>query len=263
MAVLRRHTPVFVILILVFAMLILAGCGAPAAEEDEEGTATEPEEAEEPEEEEPDDAPTVAINRWENPMDMMDLIDSFEVLAWTLTPIQGGEEQESLDIAYRYEGSEVVEGGDTSKVNIIFDDEEFVIWLDGSGEVVRAESGGELLPDMAVDLVVRNLLMMLFMPFHVFDTLDIHDVLIGQGPGWEWSVESVGTETIGSMQAEVTNCVLIMGPPASAPGEEVRVNFRVGDFGDFQMLVGYEAGTDGGADQQMQFVMKVTDVAPR
>lgn len=266
MAVLRRFTPAYVVLVLVFAMMIFAGCGGPGAEEDDEDAATEPEEeTEEPEEEEePEDAPALDITHWENPLDMPALVDRFEVLAWTWTPLEDGEEQESLAIAYRCEGSEVVGGVDARRVSIVFDDDEFVVWLDDAGDVIQAESDGELLPDMAVDLVIRSLLMVVFMPFQVFDTLQIHDVLVGTGPGWEWNIESVGTQAIGDVQAEVTTGVLTMGPPVLDPGDEVSVTFRVGDFGDFQMLVGWEgASTDSQTGPQMQFIMQVTDVVPR
>lgn len=265
MAALRRYTPAVLAVILLVLVMIFAGCGAPAVEEEEEEVVTEPEEEEpeepeEEEEEEPEEVPAITVTDWENPLDVIALINRFTVLEWTWTPFEDGQELESMDISYRYEGSEAVGDVDTSKVSILFHEEELVIWADAGGKVVQAQSGGEMLPDMVVGMVIDPVLTALFAPFQMFETLQIHDVLTGTGPGWAWKIDSVGGEQIGDLQVEVTTIELAMGPSVLDPGEEVTITFGVGDFGDFQMLVGWEGES---AAEQAAFKMQVTNVVLR
>ncbi len=255
-----------VALMLLLLPVVSVGCGSPETEEEEPEVAEavepeEPKEEEEEPEEEPTDEQPVSVDQWRNPTGVDSLVPDFEVLEWTWTSYADGEETSSTDVSYRFEGTEQVGDKETIKIVLTFDDQEIVMWVDDDGEAVQTEIDGELLPDEVANMMVNPMLNAVFWPFIAARTFRVSDVVMGRGYGWDTQVVSTETRQVGDLQAEVTEIVVEVGPPHTEEGEEVEITWEIGDFGEFQMLLGWSTSEAAAGDAN--FDMKITRVVPR
>ena len=263
MVVLRRSMAVLVVLMLLLLPVVSTGCGSPAADEDDPGETAEPVESEEQEkeEEEPADEKPVSIDEWRNPAGVHALVSDFEVLEWTWTGYENGEETSTTKMLYRFEGMEQIGDDECSRLFLGFDDTEIVMWLDEDGEAIQAESDGELVPDEFSGMMLNPLLNAAFWPFTVARQFRVPDVVMGRRSGWATNVLSTGSRQVGDLQADVIEMKVEIGPPHTEEGEEAEVIWVVGDFGDFQMLLEWSSPDTGLEDAS--FNLEVTRVVPR
>lgn len=276
---LTRFLVILSILVLVFAV---AACGGEGEETDPEEDATqdpaedasddsdeenedeeEEEEAEDPNEED-DEEEELAIDSWRNPSDLKSIREGFSRLVWRWAEIdEDGNEKDPTRVAYQFEGEEEIDGTDTEKLSVTVDDQKMVFWVDDEGEVARVQVDGEDLPGEMAGNFVDPFLTAMFWPFEAAEALQVRDVLNREGPGWDWEKVSTETRTIGEMQAEVTQIRLTLGPPhVPEDAEDVTLDWEIGDFGEFQMLLSWSTETSSG-EGMWEFTMEIEEVELR
>lgn len=259
-------------LILVSMMVLMSGCNLVprllnlvrgVAEEhlDEDEIVDQVLGEEEEEEEGEEEEPEVTVDNWQNPTEMNEFIEMFERLQWSWVDVRDEAETGRHTAIYEHRGTEEIDGEDTTEVMISFDDDEVTFWLGEDEEVVQAEFDGEIVSgEMGGQLI--SAAEGAFWPFAIVDQLDPDEIFTGTGYGWEWEVVDTSVQTFGQMQAEVTHVQVNIGPPIVEADDEITVEWGIGDFGDFQMLVHWEA-KEGGEGQQWGLSIEVEDVVPR
>lgn len=203
----------------------------------------------------------VAVDNWRNPTGLDEIVDNFEELHWRWANIQGGEEQDATLISYRRLGSDTIEGIETNQISIEIDDEEYIIWLDESGNVVQAEIEGAVLPGELVQSAMQSAVEAVFSPFNIVEQYQVYEFLVDPYPGIEWKTVSTEAEQFGDAEAEVTRLEIDLAPPMVPEGQEGTVTWSVGDFDDFQMLVEYEWAEEALDGRGVSY--KLIEVAPR
>ncbi|MFO7942132.1 MAG: hypothetical protein R6U92_05785 [Bacillota bacterium] len=274
----RLLTTSLVILSILVLLFAAAACGGGGEEsEPDEEAAPEPDEEEPAEEEadEPDDESgeeeadeaddeEFAVDSWRNPSDIKAIREGFSRLVWRWAEIdEDGNETDPTRVTYQFEGEEEIDGTKTEKLSVTIDEEDIVFWVDEEGKVARLQMGGETVPGEMAGNFVDPFLSAMFWPFKAAEELQVRDVLNREGPGWEWEIVSTETRTISDMQAEVTRIRLNLGPPHVPEGsDEVAVDWEIGDFGDFQMLIAWNSESTSG-DGIWEFTMEVEEVELR
>lgn len=238
----RRRAAVRLACLVGTALLLLflaAGCGAgeedPAAAETANGE-EEVEQEEEVAEEEGEEGLEEVLAGWENPRSFHALTDSFKELKYQFTG-----DGVSETIHYTLEGTETVGGTEAEKISLRFLEEgsEYSWWVDGEGNVLRLDMDGEIMEGELAAMAGESLMAMAFMPYYYVDDFEARDVLAGSYPGYSVQLVDQKTEQFGASQAQVYTLEVTVGPPLSE--QEGTVRWSVGDFGDFSMLVGWEA----------------------
>lgn len=208
-----------------------------------------------------DEEAAVALDDWQNPSELADLLGMFERLEWRwMTSGRTGSERVET-ASYQHEGMEQVEGVQVNRILIDFDGQELRFWARDDGEVIRAEIDGEEIPD-EMSMMFEGLLMSIFWPFMMAEQFDPEDIIRGTGYGWDWQILETGRESFGPSQADVTRIELTVGPPWAPEGREAKLRWGLGDFGDFQMLVEWTS-LEGAEGQEFGFSMEVLTVVPR
>ncbi len=223
-------------------------------------------EQEEDEEEKTDqegqEEPEIAVDDWRNPTELNEFIAMFERLEWSWKDVRDEGDAARQTAIYEYRGTEEIDGEDTTKVFIGVDDDDLILWLGEDEEVVQAEVNGDRVPSEIAAGQLVGTIQGAFWPFTIVDQLNPQDMFTDDEFGLEWTVLGTTDETIGQMQAEVTRVQVEIGPPLVDEDDEIKAEWGIGDFGDFQMLVYWDA-KEGGEGQQWGVSIEVEEVIPR
>ncbi len=237
----KRSLYVMICLSAAFLLLLaVAGCGSPAEEEiidQEEEIVVEEEEEAVTEEVADEDLGPLAVDEWQNPTDLVALLNTFEALEWTWTGIEDGIETDSFTVSYYYAGSEAINGVDSDVAVITFEGQDIKAWVDQDGNVTQVEIDDQIIPGEQAEMMLDGMIMSLFWPFWMVDEYDVRGMLEEPTPGVEWRTISTTREQFNGVEAEVTRMQLELSPPATPEGEEATVIWAVAYFPDLQMLI--------------------------
>ncbi len=151
-----------------------------------------------------------------------------------------------------------MDGVDTEKSLICFDDNEVVVWVDEDGNMVQGEIDGEQLPEEMAESALRGILASAFWPFMMAEGFNIPEMVGTDSLGAETTIVDTSRQQIGNVTLDVTTVRVVLGPPLAE--DEVTLTWGVGDFGDFQMLVNWSREE---GDDQTGFRLEIVDVALR
>ncbi len=245
--------------LLVFILIILAlaaaGCGdaeeAPeAVEEPVEEAVPEEETAEEAE---TDEDALFEVEQWVAPETYQEFVATIKEIRYSVGEVGG----EKFSINYNHLGTEDVDGVQTDKVEFGVEGEgTFTMWVDGDGEFRRLVMDGEELPAEMAQMVAAPMMTMVMLPFHQVETYNIAD--LGRSTISGVTHNHVGTETatFGDLSATVHSIELSVGPPAVPEGESGSAIVRIADFGDFQMVTGWEVYDAEGESFEGEFLVE-------
>ncbi|MGC9530317.1 MAG: hypothetical protein ACP5G2_06925 [Candidatus Bipolaricaulaceae bacterium] len=197
-----------------------------------------------------DAPPTVdlEIDDWFIPQGLTDIVARFRELEWSWRESDSAEDGEEFRVGYHLVGDGVVEGQQTTEVELVVNGDSWRIWLAPDGSVVQVEVDGELLPPGYAHMVSGPMLTGLFWPFTMVEYYGVGQALAQAGPGWEFHAVGAGVRQLGDLQVPVHEIQLAMsGPPHLAPGERVELVWTVADFGAFEMLVEWRVTEDEAA----------------
>ncbi len=260
-----------VIRLALFSVLILAmvfgsfGCGSPEEEtngekaNDEEIVDNDEEENGEEAAENEEEMPVAAEN-WQNPTESDEVLEMFEELEWTFTRFQDGDIAKEEVVTYVFEGTDTVDGVETELISFDYDDEKLKIWIDEDGNSVQGEYQGHVFSGPLLQSTLDEIVRAMFAPFKMVENIGLQHFLAGDYPGVEWKTTSTQREDIGAASAEVTEIELYLVPPMVQEGRERTVSCRIGDFGDFQIVIEW-IDDDDRSDYAMSY--RVTNIVPR
>ncbi len=244
------------VLMLLIVALTAAGCGdteeAPEAVEEpvEEEIDSKEEAVEDPE---ADDETLFEVEEWVAPETYQEFVATIKEIRYSIGEVGG----EKFSINYNHLGTEEVDGAQTDKVEIGVEGEDtFTMWIDGDGEFRRLVLDGEELPSEMAQMVAIPMMSMVMVPFHQVEAFNIAD--LGRSEIQGVTHRHVGTETagFGDLTATVHSVELSVGPPAVPEGESGSVLVRIADFGDFQMVTGWEVYDAEGDSFKGEFLVE-------
>jgi len=242
------------ILLLVLIMIgtVMLGCGAPDDDVEEEvmnGEEIINDDNETDIEEDEVEEAMVEIDDWKAPVSIQELVTNYKEIRHTWS--EKGEEV--FAVHYLHEGSETVDGVQTDKVSFNIGDEKYILWIDSDGNTQKVEVGGEVLPKEMGDMMFTPFISSILMPFHVSKDWNVNQMLVHPEPGV--NIKKVGTdqETIGELTGTVHTFEVSLEPPHVPEGERGTVSWKVADFDDFQMLVGWEVLESAGEKLNIEF----------
>jgi len=205
----------------------------------------------------------VDIERWYNPQSVWDLVDTFAVMEWTWTMIEDGVEEDTVTVSYRLIRPEVVDGDDTTLVELVMDGETMRVWLsEEHREIAQMEIGGEVIPLAFMPAgQLEQMLAGYFWPFMTAEYFGVDQVVADAHEGV--TIDSVHTELqqLGDLEVSVERVeVSYSGEPFLAPGQQANLIWGIADFGPFQMLIewqweGGDAGEDATFNMQVERVV--------
>lgn len=198
------------------------------------------------------------LDAWENPENMFELVSLFKELRYT---INTGFDTNTIH--YRYEGNEVIGGAETEKITLQIDEESFAAWVDGSGKVVQAEMGGELMDEELADIMTTAYLDMALMPFLMAGNLSISEMIRDSIPGYSVRLTGTKQEKIGDLTAVVHSLEITMGPPVISAGEKFTYIWRIADFGQFQTLISWKVVEQSEGSGQLAFEFEIDKISLR
>ncbi len=225
------------VLLLLFSLA--AGCGTdadPPPEEEAVNGEEEVEEGVEAAEDEGEEGLEDILANWENPRSFEAFAGNFEELKYRFESNGTSE-----TIHYTLGGKETVGGVEATKISLNFIEggTNYSWWVDDEGGVLRLDMDGEIIEGELAEMAGESLMMMAFLPYFYVEDFQARDVLAGNYPGYSVREVDRKSEQFGDSRAEVYTLEVTVGPPLAE--EEVSVRWSVGDFGDFSMLVGWEA----------------------
>ncbi len=270
---LKRRLRLTILLAAAVIFLVgIVGCGAPVEEEPAPGETDQEEAVAEEEETVPEEGlaeeeaeaeePSIAVDDWQNPTGISEIVDNFAEMKWTWSRVRNGEETDSSEIHYRYEGRETVSGTEAELLVFTVDDEEYKIWVDENAEAVQAEFQGQVVPGQLIDSALDGVVSTIFWPYWSFEQYNFHEALVQSTPGVEWSIISVENQEFDGSSAEVTRMQVDLSPPATPEGQAGTATWAVGDFGDFQMLVEWD-WTEVAGNGDLAITYSLTKLVPR
>lgn len=265
----KRWIGMMLPLLILFLLVGAFGCGAPSEEEVVDEEVTEEEEVvdeEEPAaEEEEEEEPPVSVEEWENPTELVDVLDRFKELEWTWTKLENGQKTDSKNITFRNEGPESVAGEEADLLVFTENEDEFRIWVDENGNAVQAEFGGEVIPGQFVQEPLNAALKGFFLPFWTVEEMGIREFAQGYSqPGYNLRDVSTERKDFGDVSAEVTRLEVYLEPPLTQEGKEGTVIWGIGDFdGEFQMLVEWDWGEEYAKRDDIMITYELNKVVPQ
>ena len=244
------------VLILIIMALAAAGCGdteeAPEAVEEpvEEEIDSEEEAVEDAE---ADEETLFEVEEWVAPETYQEFVATIKEIRYSVGEVGG----DKFSINYNYLETEDVDGVQTDKVEFSIEGEgTFTMWVDGEGEFRRLVMDGEELPAEMAQMVAAPMMSMVMLPFHQVEAFNIAD--LGRSTISGVTHNHVGTETatFGDLSATVHSVELSVGPPAVPEGESGSAVVRIADFGDFQMVTGWEVYDAEGESFEGEFLVE-------
>jgi len=250
------------VFLVVVLMIATAGCGeteeTPEAVEEpaepEEDTPAEEADVEEDVDSEIDgEEELFDVDYWVAPETYQDFVATIKEIQYSVGEAGG----EKFSINYKHLGTEEVEGVQTDKVEFSIEGEgNFTMWIDRDGEFRRLVTNGEEFPAEMAQMVAAPMMSMVMLPFHQVDTYNIAN--LGRHTVDGITHKHIGTEneTYGDLSARVHSIEISAGPPAVPEGESGSAIIRVADFGDFQMVTGWEVHDADGESFEGEFVVE-------
>ncbi len=247
--------------LLIILALVAAGCGdaeeAPEAVEEPVEEEAELEEEADPEETvediEADEEALFEIEQWVAPETYQEFVATIKEIRYSVGEVGG----EKVRINYNYLETEDVDGVQADKVEFGIEGEgTFIMWVDGDGEFRRLVMDGEEFPAEMAQMVAAPMMTMVMLPFHQVEAFNIAD--LGRSTVSGVTHNHVGTETanFGDLSATVHSVELSVGPPAVPEGESGSAVVRIADFGDFQMVTGWEVYDAEGESFEGEFLVE-------
>lgn len=240
-----------VLLVFLFMGAIFYGCGSPANDVEEESAREEEGVIEEEEVTDIDELedPPLRVEDWEAPTSLQELVFTYREIrhSWS----ENGEEIASVH--YLFEGSEEVDGVQTDKISFAISEEDFTLWIDKDANTRKIEVGGEAMPVEMGDMIFMPLVSQIFMPFYISQEWKVDQMLANPGPGVYVNKTGETRETIGDLTGTVHTFEVRLEPPEVPQGEKGKVRWKIADFGEFQMLVGWEVLEKSGEELAHEF----------
>jgi len=195
----------------------------------------------------PGAAEDYTIENWYNPTKIEELVESFTMLRY-----KWATEERVMEFEYQWEGVETVAGQEADKSVITLDSpgedlRKIIIWLDKAGELVQAEIDGEIIPKVFADMMLKSVLQLVFLPFQMADFYLGEEIIAGHlVDGWTARVVGKESRKVGGGTIDTLSMEGLLGPPAAS--SEYEVHWVIGDFGDVQMLLTWQANEIGSSD---------------
>lgn len=222
-----KHFPSLVILLVLTMLVAAAGCGrAPAGKApDGAGTAGQPAA--------PPTAPSAGLSNPVAHAEMGKLHKTFAEVSWSWSEGDGPP----IRAAWRYEGTEAVEGRETARIGAELDGSTATFWLAEDGTAVRFEEG-YMVQDGELADMFRGMWFFGAMGIEagMAESILLMEVLQGTNRDHEWKVVSKQREQVGGLAVEVTR-YLFTPRELEVYLESVELHLAVADFGGFQLMV--------------------------
>lgn len=179
------------------------------------------------------------LENWHEITDVSDFVAKFSKFVY----IVKGEEGELTEIIYEYLGQETLDGVSVEKVSMRGsspqEEHEMLFWIDGEGKMKKVidQQTGDEVPLMFAGMIT----MFFFLPFYMVENFD---EIITEVPEEAEIVvlKDVSERNIGGLPATVYT-YNITGHDED--GQEVISIYELGDFGDFQIMVGFDVDMPG------------------
>lgn len=198
------------------------------------------------------------LDAWESPENIREMVSLFKELDYTINT-----GFDTSTIHYRYEGNEVVGGAETEKITLQVNGESLTAWIDGSGKVVQAEMGGELMDEQFADIMTTAYLEIALMPFLMSGNYSISEMTRESIPGYSVRLTGTNQEKVGDLSAVVHSLEITMGPPVIPAGEKFTYVWRVADFGQFQTLISWKIVEQSEGSGQLAFEFEIDKISLR
>ncbi|HED23558.1 MAG TPA: hypothetical protein ENN91_00360 [Firmicutes bacterium] len=193
----------------------------------------------------------LSLDDWEAPANLREMIATFEEIQHNI--IQDGEVVATIH--YLYEGSDTVDGSAADRVSIDFGDEKFIIWVDSAGELKKIHAGGEELPAEMASMFIEPLLANILMPFQIAQDWNVKEIVADYSnrPGVDVSRVKSEQQEIGGRSALVHTFEITVEPPAVEAGQGGAMLWQIADFGDLQVIIGWEVLRSSGEELNIEF----------
>ncbi len=197
----------------------------------------------------------IDLERWQNPAELDDFLHLFAELEYKLF-----DALETVTLRYFYEGQEELDGVNVDRVILEGslpeqEDQKLVFWIDEEGNLVKVmdEISQEEIPPMFAGLVT----MAFFVPFYIIEDLQIEALENGELEDMTITPTETQDQLIGGLEATVVTYTAIF---KDEDGVDREATYRVGDFGDFQMMVSFKIPNDEEPDREyIEFeIIKIT-----
>ncbi len=177
----------------------------------------------------------IDMERWQNPAELDDFLHLFAELEYKLF-----DALETVTLRYFYEGQEELDGVKVDRVIMEGslpeqEDQKLVFWIDDEGNLVKVmdEMSQEEIPPMFAGLVT----MAFFVPFYIIEDLQIEALENGELNDMKITPTETQDQLVGGLEATVTTYTAIF---KDDDGADQEATYRIGDFGDFQMMVSFK-----------------------
>lgn len=177
----------------------------------------------------------IDLERWQNPAELDDFLHLFSELEYKLF-----DALETVTLRYLYEGQEELDGVKVDRVILEGslpeqEDQKLVFWIDDEGNLVKVidEMSQEEIPPMFAGLVT----MVFFVPFYIIEDLQVDALEKGELNDMQITPTDTQDQLVGGLEAKVTTYNAIF---KDEDGVDQEATYRIGDFGDFQMMVSFK-----------------------
>ena len=202
------------------------------------------------------------ISQWRNPTEIYEMKNWFEELEWEWTRMEGGISFPKQEIEYVLGDEETIDGVQTTEVFFNVGNEEYQLWVDVNGIPVQAAIDGDPVPQFTGGGFFENMVQMAFYPFMQLGGLNLQEVIEDEKyKELDWEITSSEEKTFGDVEAEVTYVEMNLETPVVSPRAEGEIEFAIGDFGEFQMILEY-SWLRSGSEADSGYSMEVLQANP-
>ncbi len=103
------------------------------------------------------------------------------------------------------------------------------------------------------DIIFMPLTTQVFMPFHISQEWRVDQMLVHPPPGVEIKKTEEAKKTIGDLTGTVYTFETTLEYPEVPQGEKGKFRWEIADFGEFQMLIGWESLESVGEELVLEF----------
>ena len=261
MMVRRRLWPLAFLLIISLAVVLFAGCGRSAdPDPTDNGAPADPDPDPDPgdEKDEPDpELPSIGDGDWIWLGEPWQMSQDFSLVQWEL--YEGSDEDPLGVVTSTYEGTEVIDGIETSRILLEVGDRDYTLWIDDDGEYVQSEALGQLWTGEAAETGSSMGLLGALGPFAFVNQDAIMEVFTGRRRGYfTWEVTSEQHESIGNEQYLVTRIDMV---PENAMGaKKLDMSVAIAHVDGRYMIVEWSQYIMDQEDNEEAFIVKVVDM---
>ncbi len=174
------------------------------------------------------------LENWYEITDISDFVAKFSKFVYYMK----GEEGEITEFIYEHMGKETVDGVELEKVSMRGsspdDEQEMFFWYDQDGKMTRAldNKSGQQIPMFLAGFVTSVFLL----PFFMSGVIDFQELMEAEDQDVMVLTE-VSERDVGGLPATIYTYTIT---GYDDDGQEVKSVYEIGDFGDFQIVVGVD-----------------------